>query len=83
MIVTSQYMNILARLALQSPELLLHFLRSLDTSSDIVSRFVDKWAGQKVNTAIDPANGAVRQYRPSQKSEAQCYGTDGFASNKR
>jgi hypothetical protein len=60
MIVTSQYMNILARLAIQSPELLLHFLRSLDTSSDIVSRFVDKWAGQKVNTGIDPTKGLVR-----------------------
>ena len=48
MIVTSQYMNILARLALQNPELLLHFLRTADTSPDIVARFVDKWAGQKV-----------------------------------
>jgi len=47
MIVTSQNMNILARLALQNPDLLLHFLRT-DTSPDIVSRFVDKWAGPKV-----------------------------------
>jgi hypothetical protein len=82
MIVTSQYMNILARLAIQSPELLLHFLRSLDTSSDIVSRFVDKWAGQKVNAAIDQSNGPVRQYWPSEKSEAQCYGIDSFASHQ-
>ena len=81
MIVTSQYMNILARLAIQSPELLLHFLRSLDSSSDIISRFVDKWAGQKVKTGIDPTNGPVRQYWPSQESKAQCYGTDSFASH--
>ena len=45
---TSQNMNILARLALQNPDILLHFLRSGDTSPDIVSRFVDKWAGPKV-----------------------------------
>ena len=49
MIVTSQNMNILARLALENPDLLLHFLRSVDNSPDIVSRFVDKWAGQKVS----------------------------------
>ena len=50
MIVTSQNMNILARLALENPDLLLHFLRSVDNSPDIVSRFVDKWAGQKVSS---------------------------------
>jgi hypothetical protein len=49
MIVTSQNMNILARLALQNPDLLLHYLRTVDPSPDIVSRFVDKWAGPKVD----------------------------------
>jgi hypothetical protein len=41
-------MNILARVALQSPQLLLHFLRAQDTNPDIVSLFLQKWAGQKV-----------------------------------
>jgi hypothetical protein len=50
MIVTSQNMNILARLALQNPDLLLHYLRTMDARPDIVSIFVDKWAGQKVNS---------------------------------
>lgn len=61
MIVTSQNMNILARLALQNPDLLLHFLRTVDTSPDIVSRFVDKWAGPKVNplfAAVDISSTA-------------------------
>lgn len=49
MIVTSQSMNILARLALQNPDLLLHYLRTVDSSPDIVYRFVDKWAGPKVD----------------------------------
>jgi len=48
MIVTSQYMNILARIALQNPDLLLHYIRTVESGQDIVTQFVDKWAGQKV-----------------------------------
>jgi hypothetical protein len=48
MFVTSQYMNILARVALENPDLLLRFMRTPDASPDIVSRFLKSWAGQKV-----------------------------------
>jgi len=48
MIVTSQYMNILARIALQNPDLLLHVIRTADSSQDVVSQFVERWADQKV-----------------------------------
>jgi hypothetical protein len=48
MIISSQYMNILARIALQNPDLLLHVLRTADSSQDVVLQFVEKWAGQKV-----------------------------------
>jgi hypothetical protein len=48
MIVTSQYMNILSRIALQNPELLLRFLRPAGSGQNIVPQFVEKWAGQKV-----------------------------------
>lgn len=42
-------MNILARIALQNPDLLLHFLRSGNPSNDIAGQFVEKWAGPKVS----------------------------------
>lgn len=48
MIVASQYMNILARIALQNPDLLLHVIRTADSRQDVVSQLVDRWAGQKV-----------------------------------
>ena len=47
MIVASQYMNILARIALQNPDLLLHVIRTADSRQDVVSQLVDRWAGQK------------------------------------
>jgi hypothetical protein len=50
MVVTSQYMNILARVALENPDLLLRFVRTPDASPDIVSRLLKSWAGQKVPT---------------------------------
>ena len=49
-------MNILARVALQNPDLLLHFLRTADSSQDVVTQFVDKWAGTKVRLDSSPAN---------------------------
>lgn len=59
MIVTSQYMNILARIALQNPDLLLHCLRTADSSQDVVTQFVDKWAGQKVYRQFDVADNSL------------------------
>ena len=59
MIVTSQYMNILARVALQNPDLLLHFLRNADSSPDVVTQFVDKWAGTKVNITWSFIKGSL------------------------
>jgi len=52
-IITSQYMNILARVALQNPDLLLHFLRTADSSQDVVTHFVDKWSGTKVKRNLE------------------------------
>jgi len=52
MIVTSQYMNILARIALQNPDLLLHFIRTIESNDQIVTQFVEKWAGQKVTSKL-------------------------------
>jgi hypothetical protein len=41
-------MNILSRIALQNPDLLLHFLRTAESGHDVVAQFVELWAGQKV-----------------------------------
>ena len=46
-------MNILARVALQNPDLLLHFLRTADSSQDVVTHFVDKWSGTKVKRNLE------------------------------
>jgi hypothetical protein len=59
MIVTSQYMNILARIALQNPDLLLHVIRTADSSQDVVSQFVERWAGQKVVSYYYRTNGSL------------------------
>ena len=59
MIVTSQYMNILARIALQNPDLLLHVIRTADSSQDVVSQFVERWAGQKVVSWYHCTNGSL------------------------
>ena len=48
MIVSSQNMNILARVAIQNPDLLLDFLRAVEPSHDIVPEFVERWSGPKV-----------------------------------
>jgi len=48
LIVSSQNMNILARVAIQNPDLLLDFLRAVEPSHDIVPQFVERWSGPKV-----------------------------------
>jgi hypothetical protein len=50
MIVSSQNMNIISRLALQNPELVLNFLRAVEQFHDVVPQFVERWAGPKVNS---------------------------------
>ena len=48
-IITSQYLNILARIALQNSELELNILRgTLNAGEDVVSGFIERWAGPKV-----------------------------------
>ena len=58
-IISSQYMNILARVALQNPDLLLHFLRAADSSQDVVTQFVEKWSGTKVQSHSNPPNHSL------------------------
>jgi len=59
MIVASQYMNILARISLQNPDLLLHVIRTADGGHDVVSQFVQRWAGQKVLFSYGRAHGSL------------------------
>jgi hypothetical protein len=47
-IVSAQNMNILARIALQNPDLLLHLVRTTHAGEDIAPAFVERWSGQKV-----------------------------------
>ena len=72
MIVTSQYMNILARIALQNPDLLLHVIRSADSSQDVISNFVERWAGQKVIASYTCVNCSLTTLvRPKVESSMQ------------
>jgi hypothetical protein len=50
MIVSSQNMNIISRLALQNPELVLNFLRAVEQFHEVVPQFVERWAGPKVGS---------------------------------
>jgi hypothetical protein len=50
MIVSSQNMNIISRLALQNPELVMNFLRAVEQFHEVVPQFVERWAGPKVGS---------------------------------
>jgi len=47
-IISAQNTNILARIALQNPNLLLHLVRTTHSGEDIAPSFVDRWSGPKV-----------------------------------
>jgi hypothetical protein len=46
--VASQYLNIISRIALKYPALLIDYIRQMDPDQDVFPQFLDKWAGQRV-----------------------------------
>lgn len=50
MIVSSQNLNIISRLTLQNPELVLNFLRAVEQFHEVVPQVVERWAGPRVGS---------------------------------